>query len=592
MEIADLRNYVQPLLKWWWLLVAAAGIAAISSTLYTMQQPEIYRARTTVMVGSAIYDPNPNSGMLQLTQQLAQNYVNIAKRQGVRQATQEALGLNWLPNYNVWVVPQSPIIEFAVDAPNPALARDVANELVNQLIRQGPTQEAEQERQAFVEDRLQKLQTSIQETEAEIDRLQNELDSLLSAREIADTETQIAALQSKLTTMDANYGSLLSTTQQGAVNTLNVIEPAALPTRPMSSGFARNVMLAAMMGLILAAGGAYLLEYIDDSIKSGDEIARQHNMSVLGNIPLWDAAAAGADVPIMLADDQSPAAEAYRMLRTNLQFASVGKPLNTLLVTSPSEGDGKSMTAANLGTALAKIGKKVILVDADLRRPKQHRLFKLVNSVGITTALLTDTWDFDLLLQETPVEGLRVLTSGPLPPNPAELLGSQRMRNLLDSLEAEADILILDSPPVTLVSDTAILSTLADGVLTVLRHGHTRRDRAKRALNTLQQVNAYFAGIVLNGISAKKSASDSYHYAYEYGYGYSLAGTNRTRAGAAHPGAELNGGQRQLPPPSQPRTTRSGSARKTFALIPNRKPAEPNRSGDDVTENGYRESHE
>lgn len=602
MESIDLRTYLQPLLKWWWLLAAAATVAAVSSALYTLQQPPVYRARTTAMVGSAIYDPNPNSNALQLTQQLAQNYVNIAKRQGVRQATQEALDLNWLPDYSVWVVPQSSIIEFMVDASSPTLAQAVANELVKQLAQQGPTQQAEQERQAFVTERLQKLEISIRETEAEIERLQDELDSLLSAREIADTETQIDALQRKLSTLDTNYGTLLSTTQQGAVNTINVIEPAVLPTGPISSGLEKNVLLAAIMGLVLAAGGAYLLEYIDDSIKRGEEIARQHNMSVLGNIPQWQAPPQEADVPIMLANDQSPAAEAYRMLRTNLQFAAVGKSFHTLLVTSPSEGDGKSMTASNLAAALAKIGRKVILVDADLRRPKLHRLFQLINNVGVTTALLADEWNFDILLQETSVPGLRVLTSGPLPPNPAELLGSQRMQTLLSTLQTQADIVILDSPPVTLVSDTTILSTLVDGVTLVLRHSRTRRERARRALATLQQVDAHMAGIVLNGIPIKESVGEGYAYAYDFGYGYNLRSVS-TPEKAPTPGAEIAEGPRptpDAPTARQSRKARSRTVRKTFALIPNRKstdkptdkPAETPWPVSDVAENGYRESDE
>jgi len=590
METIDLRNYLQPLFKWWWLLAAAAGIAAISSAIYTLQQPPVYRARTTVMVGSAIYDPNPNNSALQLTQQLAQNYANIAKRQGVRQATQEALGVNWLPEYHVWVVPQSPIIEFAVDASDPQFAQAVANELVNQLILQGPTQDAEQERQAFVAERLQKLETSIRETEDEIERLQNELASLLSAREIADTEAQIQALQNKLNTLDANYGTLLSTTQQGALNTLNVIEPAALPTRPRDSGLEKNVLLAALMGLMLAAGGAYLLEYIDDSIRSEEAITRLHDMAMLGKIPQWDVASQGDDVPLMLTDDQAPATEAYRMLRTNLQFAAVGKALNTILVTSPTEGDGKSMTAANLGAALAKIGKTVIIVDADLRRPKLHRLFSRINNVGVTTALLSDEWHFDVLLQETPVDGLRVLTSGPLPPNPAELLGSQRMRELLDTLQTQADIVILDSPPATLVSDTAMLSTLVDGVLIVFRHGHTRREAAKRALATLTQVNAHLAGAVLNGVPTQKPTESGYRYGYGYGYGYSLTQSVMKET----PAIADTAGRHRRSEPSQAGSQRAGTprrkVRKAFTLIPERKSADLSGPTNEVPENGYRES--
>ena len=161
----------------------------------------------------------------------------------------------------------------------------------------------------------------------------------------------------------------------------------------------------------------------------------------------------------MIDNEQAPSSEAYRILRTNLQFASVDTNLKLLMVTSPSPREGKSVTTANLSAALAHAGKRVILVDGDLHRPRQHQLFQLINNVGLTTALLHTELDFDILLRETSVPNLRVLTSGPLPPNPAELLGSTRMAEVLDLLQERADIVIIDSPPVTVVADTAVLST-------------------------------------------------------------------------------------------------------------------------------------
>lgn len=567
MDNVDIGAYIKPLIKWWWLLVLSALVAGVSSALYTMQQPDVYRARTTAMVGSVLYDPNPNGNNFIVTQQLAQSYADMAKRQTVQQSTMDALGIEWLPSYNVWVVPNSAIIEFAVDAHDPEFAQAVASELVNQLILLStPAGASEQEQQAFVEERLLKLRNSIQETEAEIERLENTFESLVSAREIAEAEAQIAALESKLNTLDANYGALLATTQQGAVNTLSVIEPASLPRYPMSSGLMTNVLLAAMVGMVLAAAGAYLIEYIDDTFKQTEDVTNVLDLSTLGTIPLSEDNDTSDGSPVLLKDDRAFFAEAYRMLRTNLQFASVGRDLEVLLVSSPSEGEGKSTTVANLGAALAKIGKSVVLVDADLRRPRLHQIFRLVNNVGLTTALLGDERNYEHLLHKTTVPGLRVLTAGPLPPNPAELLDSQRMRQLIAELKAQADIVILDSPPVTLVSDTAILATQADGVLLVLRHGKTRRELAKRAVKTLRQVNAYFAGVVLNGVPLKSIAG--YNYNYGYSYGYTATRTRKEsaqrRGSRSQPGSTGDApSQKRSEQPSGRRTTRRG-----FTLAP------------------------
>ena len=520
MENIDIRDYLRPLIKWWWLVIIAVLIASISSAMYTLQLPATYRARTTFMVGTAIQDPNPNSGAVYLTQTLAETYADIARRQTIYQATAESLGLPWLPEYSVWVVPNSSVVEIQVDAEDPALAQAVANELVVQLIRQSPAGQEKQERQAFIGQRLTKLEQDITATEKEITSKREELSLEISASKIAATQKDINALETKLTSLQTLYASMLTNTQQGAVNKINILEEATLPNQPLGSGLKTNVLLAAMLGFVLASAGAYILEYLDDSIKSRNDVKRHLGSPTLGQIPLisneeWS----GEEKLVMLGGAQSPSIEAFRILRTNLQFTSIDKPLKSMLITSPMPGDGKSLTASNLAASLAGIGKKVVLVDADLHKPKQHRLFKLVNNIGVTTALLGEKWDFDTLLRHTSISGLRILTSGPLPPNPAELLGSQRMRQMLTELEKIADIVIIDSPPANIVSDTTILSTVCDGTLLVLRAKTTRRDIAKRALNALKQVQANVIGIVLNGVSSK-AVGYGYNYGYSYNYSY------------------------------------------------------------------------
>jgi non-specific protein-tyrosine kinase len=213
---------------------------------------------------------------------------------------------------------------------------------------------------------------------------------------------------------------------------------------------------------------------------------------------------------ITLAEPRSPISEAYRTLRTNLDFAGLDQALNTLLITSPEPGAGKSTMLANLAVVSAQAGRKVILVDTDLRRPSLHSLFRLSNEHGLTDMVMDEAALSQPPLQETEVPGLRVLASGPLPPNPADLLGSQRMGEVIAALKAEADQVLLDAPPVVLVTDAAVLSTQVDGVLLVIGAGKTRREMARTAVQRLEQVNARIVGSVLAGVQLEVGLRDYY----------------------------------------------------------------------------------
>lgn len=200
----------------------------------------------------------------------------------------------------------------------------------------------------------------------------------------------------------------------------------------------------------------------------------------------------------MLQDPRSAAAEAYRTLRVNVQFSSLDRPVRTLAVTSAGMGEGKSTTVANLAIAMAEGGQRVIAVDADLRRPSLHTLFGQANREGLTTAVLGD--DTSLPLQDTPIAGLRVLTSGPLPPNPLEMLGSRRFDTVIARLLQEADMVVFDTPPAAGLSDAAVLAARVDGVLLVVGAGRTKRDLARKAKELLLRVNAHLLGVVLTGV--------------------------------------------------------------------------------------------
>ena len=213
---------------------------------------------------------------------------------------------------------------------------------------------------------------------------------------------------------------------------------------------------------------------------------------------------------ITLADPRSPAAEAYRTLRTNLYFSSLDRALETLVVTSAAPGEGKSTTLANLAVTMAQGEKRTILVDADLRRPSLHAFFDANNNQGLTTMAVDEAALADPPLLETGVEDLWLLPSGPLPPNPAEILGSRRMEEIIDALKSRADLVLFDAPPVIAVTDASVLGTKVDGVLLVVSAGTTRREHALRAKEQLERVKVRLVGAVLNNAQPDQSMGGYY----------------------------------------------------------------------------------
>jgi capsular exopolysaccharide synthesis family protein len=249
-------------------------------------------------------------------------------------------------------------------------------------------------------------------------------------------------------------------------------------------------------------------------------VAHEIGLTTLGSIIrlISERRGEGAGSLVTVTDRQSPESEAFRVLRTNVQFANVDRPVRRLLVTSAGPSEGKTLVAANLAAVFAQAGESVILVDADLRRPSLHKVFSLAKDSGLTDGLLgKSNPGLDERLLPTPVENLRLLPPGSLPLNPSELLGSQRMSQIVEHLAQEADVVIFDSPPVLAVTDAAVLSQKVDGVLLVVEAGGTQEKASCRMLAELVQVDAPVLGVVLNKIPTRGPGSYSYYY-YRYSY--------------------------------------------------------------------------
>ena len=325
-------------------------------------------------------------------------------------------------------------------------------------------------------------------------------------------------------------------TEAGQMGMVRVIDRAKEPQRPIRPRKRLNLLLGAIIGLGLGIGATLLLDYADDSLKSIEEVERRTDLRVLGSIPQIKISERDrsrqktsstsqeqeirriASRMVTHFEPKSPVSEAYRTFRTNIQFARFEQPPKTLLITSAGPGEGKSTTVANLAITMAQMGTKTLLVDADLRRPVLHSIFKYRKSIGLTNILLGDN-HFDETIHELPVSNLSLLCCGTLPPNPSELLGSQAMRNLLDTLREEYEVILFDSPPVLAVTDAAVLSAQTDGVILVISSGETTINAENRAKTLLNNVRAQILGAVLNNVKLAGRYGSYYHYYYYHYYG-------------------------------------------------------------------------
>jgi len=512
----ELKVYLRPVLKWWWLLALATLLAASASYLVARRQPPVYQSRTTLVAGSAIFASNPNSGELFLNQQLASFYAELALRDPVRNATIDALGLSFLPPYTARPLPNSQFIEIVVTDTNPQRAQAVARELADQLIKQTPANDDDdQERQSFIESQLRTLEARITEIQSELIEKQKELATLTSAREISVTENEIASLERSLSDYRSDYSSLLDNSTRGAVNTLSILESANLPRQPVGPSSMTMVILSAAVAFSIAAAAAYILEYLDDTLKLPEDITRLVDLPVIGYIS--DVEKEDYLGAYVTKHPRSAVAEAFRALRTDLEFSGVDEPLGTLLVTSPDMAAGKTSIAINLAVVLAQSGKRVVLIDGDLRKPSIHRSLGLSNHRGLAD-VFRGNLDVHQVVTNWKDGNLSILTSGGQPPNPTELLGSKKMDQILESVKEQADIVVIDGPPFV-VSDATILATKVDGVLLVYRYGHTRRNVAINTAKQLRRVGARTLGVVLNRIPrAREELFGMYNYYYREYY--------------------------------------------------------------------------
>jgi succinoglycan biosynthesis transport protein ExoP len=514
----DLRRLIAIIRTWFPLLVASVVLAAAAAYVVSNLQEKTYESKATLIVGQSLTGVNPDYTQLLVSQRLSTTYATVATTRPVLAAVIEKLGLDASPDdLRKNVAAEAPIdstlVTVNAQATDPEQAAAIANALSEELIAASPAIQGRQaELQASIDADLTATQAQITTTQARIAEL-----AALTKRTAAQ-ETELTTLEGRLVTLRSTYATLLSSASGNASNLLSVVEPAVASPDPVAPRPLLNTLLAAVLGLMIAIGIITAAEYLRDAVKDPEDVQEVTGLSTLGIIARMKGDGGRSEIYQLAAllYPRSSVTEAYRTLRTNVEFASVDTPVQTLLVTSSMPGEGKTVTAANLAVVFAQAGRRVLLVDADLRQPGIHRVFDLPNAHGLTSLLRRDDVSLDAVVQGTEQDNLRVLTTGPLPPNPAELLGSHRMRAMVDRFKGDADLVIVDSPPLQAVTDAAILSSFLDGTLFVIDAGRSRRRAVRLAREALNRADATVLGAVLNRVpvGARSDYADYYGGAY------------------------------------------------------------------------------
>ncbi len=365
-----------------------------------------------------------------------------------------------------------------------------------------------------------------------------ELSSKLDTRAVKDTQLVTVSVSDQSPERAARLANdvaqtFVQTERSDAITrpgTTRVVEPASVPVSPVSPNLKMNVALAVLLGLVLAGGLALLIEHLDDTVKSVEDVNFASGLRTIGEVGRLPHDK--DKIPLSTRGMPVAESETFAMLRTNVQFSSIARPARVILVASASSGEGKSTTAANYAISCAESGKRVALVDVDLRRPTIHRAFGLDNSAGLTSVLLKDAWLDASSLVATANPNLFVIPSGPLPPNPAELLEWSGFDAVIEQIKERVDVVVLDSAPLLAVADARILASKADATILVVEQGKTRAGALRSAHNALTRANANILGVVINKVRRGRGSYGYYYYDRRYA---AADGRSQNGSGAPQP---------------------------------------------------------
>jgi polysaccharide biosynthesis transport protein len=542
MDPQRLRKLVR---RWAIPVVLITLVGGVVAYAVTKRITPIYEAQATVLVVAGPQQAGSNTGVALSNDQITTTAASLMTEPPILQKVINDLKLNTTTDQlarNVTATPvtNAQLVTVTAKDPNSAVATRIANALSSDFVDQITQQNAQRVNQAgaALEAQITALTATLNAEESQLAKAQarNQDTTALTA--------EITNNSSLLTTLTANYGTFKATQAQN-LETVSIAAPASQPTKPASPVLALNLALGLIAGLLVGLGIAALAEYLDQGLDSAEDVQDRLGVPCLAIVPRFNSR------PGAHRDQrhEERARESYRRLRTNLLFSELDSPLKTIVVTSARPGEGKTRTASNLAVSLASSEKSVLLVDADMHRPNQHRIFNKPITQGLSEMLLLASPNGHPVLNgrhETTYANLSILTSGVLPSNPSELLASQRTKLLIHGLEKQRDILIVDTPPAHALTDALSVAAHSSGVILVVESGKTNADQALAVIESLHNVGARVLGVVLN--KAKDRQLASYYY-------YEQATTQAAAATSHHHGQPSDAEEALAQPASAGRET-------------------------------------
>jgi len=578
----DIKEYFYLMWSWAWLIVLAGILAGGAAYVASVRMTPIYQASTKLLVSApsavSVVDP----AALVTAQTMTTTYAQILLDRPVLQGVIDQLKLSTTPEdlkkaIQVDTVINTQLLVVTAQDPDPQRAADIANAIAivfSARIGQLQSQRFSSSREGLAK-QITEMEQQIASTTGQIAVIETQIAAVATQTAVAVSQTAFATanpglvaqfamqtavatargtaaapeatpaappdmglftqLQARMTQYRTIYSALVTSFEQGRLSeeqtSTNVVvsEPAAVDTKPVKPKTTQNTVLAVVAGMLLAVGAVFAIETLDDTIKNPEEIRRRFNVPILGMITWHESP---KDKPIALAEPRSPTAEAFRSLRTNIMYAAVDRPLRRLMITSPTPQEGKTTVASSLAVVISQNEKRVLLMDADMRRPQLHRKFGLQNRLGLSELFVQPLDTIVSMIQASALPRLAVMTSGGLPPNPSELLTSKMMGQILDKLNQAFDVIVIDTPPVLTVTDAAALAPAMDGVVLVVKPGVTKLGAFQQALEQLRAGNARVLGVVMNEVNPRSRKYGYYYNRYYSKYSrYHETGGGRSKGG-------------------------------------------------------------
>jgi capsular exopolysaccharide synthesis family protein len=502
--VLDIRDYLRVLRQRKWTILVATALVVAGAVAYSMQQTPLYQSQAQVLVKAL---PLRASGGGFGSVPNLQTERELALSQAVAELAEEEIGDSTASggSLSVGVATQTEILDISYTHSNPFEAQKRAQAYADAYLTF--------RRQEVVEDLLassEAVQTQIQSLDQQLTRVNDEIKGTRDATTAATLQAQANSLVGQIAILQQQLTEL---TPPENLRVGQVVAAATLPTSPASPNHLTNGLMGLIVGLGLGVGLAFLRERLDDSLRGRSDLEEAAGVPVLAVVPFVEAWRKRKDTLIARIEPRSAAAEAYRTLRTGLLFAGLQRNAKTILVTSSHASEGKTATTANLAVALAQASKRVIVVSADLRKPRLAKFFTndKTGSPGLS-GILEGRAGIREALADTELPNLKILPSGAIPANPAELLGSGRMVEVLQQLASVSDVVLVDGPPVLALADALTLSPIVDGVLFVADAEKTTRGAVVHARQQLEQVDGRLLGAVLNRFDPRKSHGHQYSY--------------------------------------------------------------------------------